>query len=193
MQNKTIYIIRHGKPFSSVKQYLGQINCSLSKLGMQQAHYLRKYFSYIRLDGIYSSDLIRAAKTAEIISKEHSVKIEYVPEIREVSLGKWDGVNFNTIRKKYPISFHIRGLNLEHYRPPNGENFTDLRNRIIPVFHKIIKNTNRRSVVISHAGVNRVIIATILKIPLNEIFQIKQDYAATNKIIVIQGKKKLHI
>ncbi len=191
-KTKIIYVIRHGEPLGYLKRYLGQRNPPLSKLGIEQAQYWRDYFSCVRIDKIYASNLTRALQTAEIISEGHAtMTVECVPEIKEINLGRWDGMDFKMIRKKYPISFRSRGADLEHYRPPQGESFSDLKARIIPAFNRIIRSTSYRSIVVSHAGVNRVIIANILKSPLNEIFKIRQDYGAINKIVINQGKKKI--
>ena len=67
---KKVFLIRHCRPqfAENVGICLGRKDIPLSKEGIAEAEQLKRYFSNISLRGIYSSPLIRARHTAEIIA-----------------------------------------------------------------------------------------------------------------------------
>ena len=54
------------------------------------------------------------------------------------------------------------------------------RNRINKAMEKILAQEKGTVAIISHAGVNRIIICNLLKLPLSYFWQIKQDIGAIN-------------
>nr|WP_315990692.1 histidine phosphatase family protein [Desulforamulus aquiferis] len=66
-----------------------------------QANRLREELSCIRFNHICSSDLRRARQTAEIIADKHNLTPILHQELKEISLGEWEGY----ILKKYAASF----------------------------------------------------------------------------------------
>ena len=98
------------------------------------------------------------------------------------------------IQKNYPAQWARRGNDLKGFRPPGGESFADLARRVIPAFYQICENTVGDIIIVAHAGVNRVILADIMAIDLNNVLQIPQDYAAGNVIEITPTERKiLHV
>ena len=67
----TIYIVRHGETDNNKKRVLqGRSNLPLNEVGIKQAEKVKEYFAEkdIQFDKVYSSPLIRAIKTAQIIT-----------------------------------------------------------------------------------------------------------------------------
>lgn len=96
MQNFcTLYIVRHGETEWNVKKIIqGHADIPLNKKGETQAKELAKKLRHIKFDAIFSSDLIRAKKTAEIISLEKKLTIQTTKELRERYFGKYQGQSF---------------------------------------------------------------------------------------------------
>jgi len=82
----------------------------------------------------------------------------------------------------YPQEFRERGHNIAGFRPPGGESFTDLQQRVLPFFLTVLENLREHVLIVGHAGVNRVILCYLLGMPLNNLFRIGQDYGALNII-----------
>ena len=60
-----IYLVRHGESLGNAKRiYLGHTNLDLSDLGYIQANVTAQYLKGVKIDAIYSSDLLRAHNTA---------------------------------------------------------------------------------------------------------------------------------
>ena len=96
------------------------------------------------------------------------------------------------IQKNDPAQWERRGNDLRGFRPPEGESFADLAKRVIPAFYEICENTLSDTIIVAHAGVNRVILAGMMDICLKDILKIPQDYAAGYVIEITPTEKNLH-
>ena len=103
MSIRKIFLIRHCRPkiIENVSICLGRKDIPLSKEGIDEAGQLKKYFSNIGLSGIYSSPLIRARHTAEIIA-DKKMNVIIKDGFSELNIGRWDGMSFAEIKEKYP-------------------------------------------------------------------------------------------
>jgi len=181
---KTIFLVRHAEPLGidQQKRYLGQQDPDLSPLGIRQAEKLCQALQGYPVQSVFTSDLLRAARTAALIAENHYCKLEKISEFREISLGKWEGKTFQEVQTQYPEEYAQRGRDIVNYRTPGGESFADLQKRVLPAFSKVIEKTKGDLVIVAHAGVNRVILCHLMQRPLEELFSIPQDYAAVNTL-----------
>lgn len=178
-----IYLLRHGQ-FSEeyAKCYIGQKDIPLSRIGRQQAQYWKTELKDIPFNGVFCSDLDRTMETAGIILNTREDIIAMLPALREIHLGDWEGLAMQEIMENDPKAWQERGEQFASFRPPNGENFQDLYNRVIPVFLKIVENMKGNILIVAHAGVNRMILCYLLNKPIQELFSIPQDEGALNLI-----------
>ena len=137
-----IFLIRHGKSkWYKGGVYLGE-NRVVSRKGKIRvaaaADELIECKALIKR--IYSSDLLRAMQTAEIIAEKIG-GVPIVPDIlfREMAMGDWDGELIEDIKAKFPEEYKKRGEDLRNYRVPGGENFYDLKGRVVREFHRILR------------------------------------------------------
>lgn len=93
MQNHaTFYIVRHGETEWNIKNLLqGQGDSPLTAAGKAQIHVLAQQLSAIKFDHVFSSDLMRAKRTAEILAAERKLAINITHLLRERSFGKYEG------------------------------------------------------------------------------------------------------
>jgi broad specificity phosphatase PhoE len=85
MDSVQIYIVRHGETEENKQKIIqGHLDTQLNSTGEKQADLVAKALRDIPFDVCYSSDLKRAASTAERILVHHSsVKLETPPALRE--------------------------------------------------------------------------------------------------------------
>ena len=189
LNTKQIYLLRHGEIVDSgEKRYIGQTDVPLNSKGLAQAFWWREELSHVDFEAVYSSDLIRAMDTAKGVVNIHESQIHVMPQLREIDLGDWDGETMENIKTRFPDSWKERGRRMDSFRPPNGESFDDLHDRVIPVFQKIISEMTGDVLIVGHAGVNRIILCHVLKKPIKELFDIPQEYAALNLIDCSEGR-----
>jgi alpha-ribazole phosphatase/probable phosphoglycerate mutase len=188
-----IYLIRHGETEGAeTKRYKGHIDVPLSENGIEQIKRLAEYLSAevqkrgsaeaaYELSAIYTSDLSRAVKSAELIAKPHGIKPMVLPELRERNFGTWEGMSFDEIKEKWPDAFNSWSSNPLKFCPMGGESTIEVRDRAVKAFNKIIEQHNGHNIaIVSHGGINRVMLCELLGMPLENIFRVEQDYACIN-------------
>ena len=117
------------------------------------------------------------------MGEPHQLEPVTYPELRELCFGDWEGLSVSEVEKKYPNQLEERMKNIEAFQVNGGETFLQLQERVIPRFEGIVaQHPNEQIAVVCHGGVNRVIFAHLLEIPMKRIFRVKQDYAALNII-----------
>ncbi|WP_051261193.1 HEAT repeat domain-containing protein [Desulfovibrio inopinatus] len=170
-----ICLLRHGeieKPAQGI--YIGQTDFPLSERGREQAQHWAQFFTAaFRPQHIIASDLHRTMETAQIIASQLSVQIDSEPRFREISLGDWEGVSMRHIKKTQFEAWSARGDRPDTFRPPGGESFNDVANRVFPLFNALSVQSalqNETVVIVTHAGVIRTIFHTLLGLPISSFF-----------------------
>ena len=203
----TIYLIRHGETEGAeAKRYKGHIDVPLSENGIGQMERAAQYLvqdsssrsnslnSLTGLNGLYAvycSDLSRAIKSAEIIAGPHGLKPIIIPELRERNFGIWEGMSFDEIKEKWPDAFISWASNPLKFSPMNGESTIEVRERAVRAVEKILnRDTDERIAIVSHGGINRVMLCHWLGMPLENIFRVEQDYGCIN-IVEMRDKHPL--
>src|SRR3990167_6788870 len=89
----TFYIVRHGETVFNKKGIMqgNIIDSPLTKIGENQAERVRKKLSKLHFDEIFSSDLFRAKRTAEIITLERKLAVKTTQALREQNYGRYEG------------------------------------------------------------------------------------------------------
>ncbi len=174
-----IYLMRHGDIGVPKGLFVGQKDIPLSPLGIGQARSWRSYFATLPLVACITSDLTRCRQTAEAILGQTHVPIILEPTLREISLGEWEGLSKNEVLRLYPVEYAKRGLDIANTRPRGGESFSDLAKRVLPTFTTLAQKYKEQDLlVVAHAGVNRVLLAHLMALPLANIMDIPQPYGA---------------
>lgn len=181
-----VYLLRHGE-IRSENCLMGQRNTPLTEEGLRQAHRWNGLFDEVDLSRICCSDLDRCVRTAEIIAGTRKQPVEPMPAFREIRLGDWEGLPVAEVARRFPDAWLERGTHLATYRPPGGESFEDLKERVIPAFDRIVYEAEGDIMVVAHGGVNRVILCHLLEAPLDNVFRLGQDYGCLN-IIEFDGE-----
>lgn len=88
----TFYLTRHGQTEWNEKKILqGQLDSALTELGINQAKDLAQKLRNIEFDLVFSSDLLRAKRTAEIVTLERNLEIKTSKLLRERHFGHLQG------------------------------------------------------------------------------------------------------
>ncbi len=110
-QPTTFYIMRHGESEGNVNRIMqGQSNSNLTQNGLLQAEARAVELKDVHFDLAFSSDLIRAHKTAQIVANEHKLAVKTTKLLREMTFGRFDGKTYDEFEQE------LRELLDEHYR-----------------------------------------------------------------------------
>lgn len=175
---------------SQKTRLVGHTDIPLSKKGIIHSKRLAKFIKSFKVNKLYSSPLIRALSTAQLISKQINIKITNDDSLKEINFGDCEGMFFSDLRKKYS---QIYSQYLDHsmcIHFPNGESLSGFNNRVDIFFEKLIKKEEGTVVIVTHGGVIRSALCKILNLDKSFMWQIKQDYGAIN-ILFPTGQKFL--
>lgn len=157
---KEIFLIRHGRQCSR----LCNVDVALDKAGREQAELLGRRLTGYGLEKLYSSDLIRARETAEIINEHLHLEYEPLVGMQEIDFGGLTGKTNEEIRKEYAAFQKERSLHKEDIPyPDGGECGADVVRRAMPVLREICKRKEDRVGIVTHGGVIRSVCAEILQ------------------------------
>lgn len=100
-----LLLIRHGETkWNALGKFQGCTDIELSDAGIEQAEYLKKSIED-SFDVVYTSPLMRAKKTAEVICDGTDIKPIVADNIREINFGEWEGLTIKEIAELYPEEF----------------------------------------------------------------------------------------
>lgn len=178
-----IYLLRHGEVAGCrPHRFIGRSDLPLTAGGKRQIASMAEYLSGHSIAQVVSSPLVRCRQSAELICDKLGVSMRVVPELAEIDLGGWEGLSIEEVEERFPGQYAARGENIAEYRPEHGESFQDLLDRAWPAFNELITPFGQCTVIISHAGVNRVLLCHMLGMPLAHIFYLNQHYGCLNII-----------
>jgi len=183
-----VYLLRHGEIESSRQgKYNGHSDVDLSPKGIKQFHDLACRLDKEPIRAVFSSDLIRSRMGAEIIGKKFGLDVQVRINLREKNFGQWEGLTPDEVSRKFPNEWEEWINNQVDSVPSGGESYRNVYDWVKEVFEEIIKtHHNQEVVVVSHGGVNRVLLAYALQLDLIHVFRIEQKYGALNIIAIIK-------
>ena len=170
-----ITLVRHTEVEEKYhKKYNGHIDIGLSQRGKMQAEKLAQYFSNKEFDSVYCSDLKRAKETLSPFKQAKDAI--YTPQLREKSWGKHEGLSFDAIIAQEKIEYK----NFEQWiNALDGEPYQAYIQRIKAFFFEFLPTQNAENIlIITHAGVIRVLIALVQGLCLEDAFSIDVPYSA---------------
>ncbi len=97
-----LLLARHGQSlWNEVRRFQGENDVGLSDLGRTQAEALgRAVREGYRVRTAYVSPMQRAFDTAKIALAGTGIRLVPLPELRELSLGEWEGCTVEEIRAR---------------------------------------------------------------------------------------------
>lgn len=178
----TIDLLRHGD-VEGGRKYRGQLDDPLSELGWQQLRSVTE--NKQNWQHIISSPLKRCAEFAEELAQSLKLPLNNESEFKEVSFGLWEGKTADELLKADPENIKRYWNDPIQETPPQGENLLSFEKRILAAWKKILNDYKGGHVLlISHAGVMRIILCHILGMPLTELFKLDIALAKASRIQV---------
>ena len=138
-----LILIRHGQSeWNALNQFTGWKDPDLTATGIQEAQNAAKIINNLKInfDLVFTSALIRAQNTAEIILKEINQPLSTIKNqaLNERNYGDLAGLNKDDARKRWgDEQVHIWRRSFD-IPPPGGESLKDTGERVLPFFMKEI-------------------------------------------------------
>jgi len=195
MPSTWIYLVRHGRVVGAeLRRFIGHLDVPLSETGEAQLEGLARRLSATPLAAIYASDLVRARRSAEIVAAPHGLIPRVTPSLREMAMGRWEGLTADEIKAAEPEAFKEWMSRVGEFPFPEGESVPDLLARSWPVVESILgAHLGERVAVVAHGGTNRVLLCRALGLPLERLVALGQDYAALSILEWTGSRWTLHL
>ena len=163
------YIVRHGETVANKSnQIAGHYESPLTELGKKQAMLTGEALKDVAFDAAYCSPLSRARETAGIILNGR-MTATVCPDVIEMYLGKWEGMDLDELDRKYPQDRATWHHDFGNSRPTGGESAVEAYNRMARAYTKLAKENEGKTVlVVSHGGVIQCLRCWAKGIPANE-------------------------
>lgn len=148
-----LILIRHGQTeMNKEGMYYGRLDVPINENGVKQAEEAcKRLIEYgIDYDKIYSSTMIRAKQTAEIVNYKN-LEIEQSPLIVEMDFGIFEGLTYSELKEKYPEELKKSAEDWKNYSYVTGENPYMLQERAVKFLDTLDKNVN--NLVVTHWGI----------------------------------------
>lgn len=127
-----LYIVRHGETdWNRAHRVQGSVDIELNEYGLYLAEETKKGLKNTKFDLAYSSPLVRAKKTAEVILDDKNVELRKEEALREISFGEYEGMCIGgELRDPKSDEFNKFFKDTKHYVvPKSGETVEHLLER----------------------------------------------------------------
>ncbi|MTJ93411.1 MAG: histidine phosphatase family protein [Desulfovibrio sp.] len=183
-----MWLVRHGcLPPNPERRMVGARDIPLSDAGRAQIRAMARQFVPELGQGVGAvicSDLDRCRETATLLleslpatSKQGRPTLHVEPGLREICLGRWQGMTKAEIESAWPGAYAARGQDMAHYCPPEGESFMQAQRRALAALARWRRAYPCATLlVVSHAGIIGTLLAHYLALPLRHVLQIPQYY-----------------
>lgn len=143
----TLYLVRHGQSEGNRDDFVqGHKDYPLTQQGIQEAELTRNQLKDIVFDACYSSDLVRAKRTAEIMSLEKQLAVQTSVLLRERAFGPFQGMKRSEAR--------VQDLLKKLERLPDHERWDFRLHKEIETTSEVVSRfiTILREIALSHLG-----------------------------------------
>ena len=158
----TLVLVRHGESTANLANvFTGWLDVPLSPTGEAEAHTVAEKLRGYHFDAAYSSDLIRAGRTLDIIVARPAwatIPVHHAAALRERMYGDLQGLNKAETALKYgqgQVDIWRRSFAVP---PPGGESLQQTQARAVPFFEAEIAPKLRAGqdiLVVSHGNTLR--------------------------------------
>lgn len=187
-----VILLRHGEPDDgdnlsskkpSQKIFRGITDDPLTDKGWQQMSDTLENIENI--EQVFTSPLIRCSEFANKFSMDNALPLDVIDALKEINFGEWEGQLVQKISENQNEQLKQFWENPMEYTPPCGEPVIDFQKRVITFWHKFLtEQRNKTTLIVLHGGVQKMILAEVLKMPVQAIHNIEVPYACCSIIQV---------
>ncbi len=164
----TFYIVRHGlTEWNKAKKIQGLSDIPLAEEGVKQAQERALTLKHIPFAAVFSSDLIRAKQTAEILAADHNLIVKTNQLLREKSFNQYEGKQVDEFRAELKELLDLRATlsheeNLRFKFAPNIESDEEASQRFILIIREAAEAYPGQSVLmVSHGAMMYALLAKL--------------------------------
>lgn len=156
-----LLLARHGQTDDNLEPLRAQgfSDTPLNEVGLEQAHALAaRIAAEFDVRSLWSSDLSRAAVTAEIVGERIGLDARLDSRLREGDRGEWEGRLFVDIARDEPDAYAAWLRGGAEFRFPGGESLQEHSDRVWAALEEIRTTGPLPALAVCHRGCMRVVL-----------------------------------
>ena len=163
-----LYFVRHGQSEANVLRVISNRDLPhhLTDLGRQQAEALAQSMADVPLIAVYSSPIVRAAETAQIVAASKGLLVEMADALREPDCGIMEGRGDEEAWAEHARATHDWVVQQKFdSRIEGGESYNDLHARFVPFVDRLIAahgGTDHNILLIAHGSLLYLMLPLVL-------------------------------
>jgi broad specificity phosphatase PhoE len=172
-----LHFIRHGESSANTLRIFSNQDAEhpLTEAGREQAQARASSLEHLQVDRIYTSPILRARQTAEILGAYLDAPVETTAALREWDVGIYEGTSdpqgwatHQQVQEDWFTHHHYES------KMPGGESFQEIRDRFVPFIQELLQDDSKPGkefILVAHGGLYRAMLPVILT-------NIDQDFMA---------------
>jgi probable phosphoglycerate mutase len=158
-----VYLLRHAESADPSIFHGAESDVGLSDRGRRQAEALAPLLAALAPARLVSSAMRRARETAAPIGRACGLEIHVEPALHERRVGALAGTSTRGSDGVWPDTLSRWIAGETGYAPAGAESYDDIRNRVLPVWHRITESGNGDPlVVVAHGIVCKVLLLSLV-------------------------------
>ena len=163
-----LYFVRHGESTANLTGEFSNNNSKhpLTEMGIAQVKSTASNLRGASIDRIYTSPVLRAVQTAQILAEALHAPWEITEALREWSVGIYEGTSDPS---GWELHRQVQEDWFFHHKPdsrmPGGESFGEIQDRFVPFINQLLKNntgSQENIVLVGHGGLFMAMLPVIL-------------------------------
>jgi broad specificity phosphatase PhoE len=154
-------LLRHGESeWNAEGRWQGQGDPSLTETGRRQVQRAAQTLALSQepplIQKIISSDLKRAAQSAQIMGEALGLQPQYDSRLRELDVGEWEGLSHDEISKRWPADYAAFRAGDTEVRLGGAESWALLTARFRKVLGELARaHLGQKLMLVAHGGAIR--------------------------------------
>ena len=171
-----IWFIRHTKVAVSPDICYGRLDVPLAETFSSEVADIKAKIAPIPETAVVLSS---PASRCYQLASNLSVNPVIDNDLQELDFGSWEGRLWHDIPRP---DIDAWAADLLNTAPPNGEHLTNLQKRVERAWHRILTLNHSKVYCVTHAGVIRILFASLFEIPVHRAFSLAVDYGGCSLV-----------
>jgi broad specificity phosphatase PhoE len=185
-----VYLVRHGETaWNAERRFQGQLDVELSAKGIEQAQAVAEWLASqdVNFSALYTSDLQRAAQTAEIIGNRLALEPQWEVALREINAGEWQGMLATEVEQRYPGQLAQWDREVDNFTVPGGESIPLVQKRVFARYNEIVASHPGQAIIlISHGAALSALLAALHNWDLLETWHTRKARMGNTGVSVVR-------
>jgi len=160
-----LYFVSHGESEANIQHVISNYGShfGLTEHGRQQVQVLSERLKNMPITTMYSSPVLRAMDTADILYQALDLPYRVTEALREYHCGVLEGKSDEAswrLHRQYYEDWSLRHDYLS--KPEGGESFVDIQNRFVPFIESLQRHDEEDILLVGHGGLFHLMLPLIL-------------------------------